>query len=353
MSPNGARGCPMSTEAGLDDNATPVHCCATMTALTAAKNATWAAHLPNGGSHQATVEHWNAWQQTQNGASPRYTDWGDHPTILRSISREVLGDANTNILAYLKSRFPAFSNQHALSLCCGDGGFEHLLVSQGVFGSVHGIDASPARITAANLGASDLKPHLTFTCQDANAGAFGETVCDVVFAKAALHHIENLEVLVPAIGKALRPGGHLVTLDFFGPTRFQWTDAQIEATNWFLDNRVPPSLLQNANGLAQYRASRPTVQAMIDMDPSEAVRSSELYPLLQNHFELVMDLALGGTLLNLIFYGDVVNRFDPGNQQHDEVIEEAVAYERSLMAASVIGSDFRLIVATPRHSLHT
>jgi hypothetical protein len=90
------------------------------------------------------------------------------------------------------------------------------------------------------------------------------------------------------------------------------------------------------------------VQDLITMDPSEAVRSSELYALLQAHFELEHDVALGGSLLNLLLSGDRVNRFDPEDDVHNQVLREASALEHDLMNSGVLGSDFRFIVARPR-----
>jgi hypothetical protein len=87
---------------------------------------------------------------------------------------------------------------------------------------------------------------------------------------------------------------------------------------------------------------------MIALDPSEAVRSSDLYPLLNAHFELECDIALGGTLLNLLLWGERVNRFDPQDHVHNQVLLEACALEHDLMNSGVLGSDFRFIVARPR-----
>ena len=171
---------------------------------------------------------------------------------------------------------------------------------------------------------------------------------DVVFAKAALHHIENLEHVFEQVVRCLRPGGLLIAIDFFGPTRFQWTDAQLAACNAFWQTRVPPDLRLEPDGRQTPPVERPLVQDLVAMDPSEAVRSSDLHALLKSRFELEHDIPLGGALLNLLLSGDRVNRFDPDNEAHCQVIREAAAHERALMDAGVLASDFRFIVARPR-----
>jgi hypothetical protein len=60
------------------------------------------------------------------------------------------------------------------------------------------------------------------------------------------------------------------------------------------------------------------------------------------------DIPLGGALLNLLLSGDRVNRFDPADDIHNQVLREAAAHEHALMNSGVLGSDFRFIVARPR-----
>lgn len=295
------------------------------------------------------ARHWDEWQAQHSLAQPRFTDWGDHPTILKLVFQTVFGAAGTGFLEHLAQAYPHFGHAHALSLCCGDGAFERHLVAQGVFGSITGIDFSPARIALAQQQRAGYESRLDFEVGDVNAGQFGQQRYDVVFAKAALHHVENLEALVRGIRATLRPGGCLVTIDFFGPTRFQWTDDQLSATNAFLAG-LPHELLRKRDGSLHEAMVRPGIDEMIRLDPSEAVRSGELYALLKENFVLVEDLALGGTLLNLIFYGDVVNNFDPEDEGHNRIIRDAFALERRLIDAGTIGSDFRMIVARPAAS---
>jgi len=292
------------------------------------------------------ADHWDRWQAAHDSQRPRMTDWGDHPEVLRLIGAELLGSADTSIVGFLAGRLGA-RQAHAMSLCCGDGSFEKALLAGGVFRTIEGLDISEVRIGAARAAAGEQQGRLTFRACDIDAADFGEAVCDAVVAKAALHHLSRLEELFDGIARCLRPGGVLVTLDFFGPTRFQWTDRQLDEANRFLETEVPEELRRLPDG-SLYRATRPTVQEMIEMDPSEAVRSADLLPLLRERFEPELDLPLGGTLLSLILHGSIVDNFEPGNEAHDAIVRKAFALERRLMAEDAIGSDFRLIIARPK-----
>jgi SAM-dependent methyltransferase len=290
-------------------------------------------------------EHWNHWQQQRQRSGAAWTDWGDHPRILQHLQRDLFGSPTTSVFAFLAACNPGFSRGHALSLCSGDGAFEKLLVEQGVFASVVGIDLAHERVQQANASRGDLAGRLRYEVGDVNRGDFGDAACDVVFAKAALHHVEDLEALMRGLRRGLRPGGHLVTIDFFGPTRFQWTAAQLAAANHFLRHEVPEALRRRSDGTLADAVPQPTPQQVAAVDPSEAVRSGELYDLLREHMQIEHDLALGGTLLNLIFDASIVNNFDVADEAAMRIVDKAYAFERELMRRGEIGSDFRLLVA--------
>ncbi len=290
-------------------------------------------------------EHWNRWQQQRQPLGLAWTDWGDHPRILHHLQRELFGSEARSVFDFLKAEYPAFGAGHALSLCSGDGAFEKLLVEHGVFASVLGIDLADERVRQANVRCGALAERLRYAVGDANLGEFGDAAFDIVFAKAALHHIENLELMLHGMRRGLRPGGHLVSIDFFGPTRFQWTDAQLDAASHFLQHEVPEPLCRRADGTLHQLVQRPTPEQVAQVDPSEAVRSGELHAFIAAHMHIVLDLALGGTLLNLIFDGSVVNNFDPTHAPSMDVIDRAFALEREMMRHGEIGSDFRLLIA--------
>lgn len=290
-------------------------------------------------------EHWNRWQQERQRSGTACTDWGDHPRILQNLQRDLFGSATTSVFGFLSACNPDFSRGHALSLCSGDGAFERLLVEQGVFASVVGIDLADQRVQEANERRGDLADRLHYAVGDANHGDFGDATYDIVFAKAALHHIDDLDSMMRGMRRGLRPGGHLVTIDFFGPTRFQWTDAQLAAANRFLKQEVPEALRRRIDGTLVEEVQRPTPEQVAQVDPSEAVRSGELYAFLRQHMQIVHDLALGGTLLNLIFDGSIVNNFDVADERAMQVVDRACAFERELMRRGEIDSDFRLLIA--------
>ena len=114
------------------------------------------------------------------------------------------------------------------------------------------------------------------------------------------------------VRQTLTTDGILLVVDFFGPSRFQWTDIQIELTQQLLD-LLPPEMRKNLRdpNLFEYKhvITRPNMDDLVRADPSEAVRSDEIYTLLKNKFNIIEEKPLGGTLLSLLFDG-IAGNFD-------------------------------------------
>lgn len=304
--------------------------------------------MPNSASHGSSIaakDFWNRWQEERDSSDSKLADWGEHPAFLSNIYQELFGSSDVTVFEYLRRHFPEFANATALSLCSGDGSFERLLIEQRVFKSIVGVDQAEERVKRALSHHRDLTGQLDFGVSDINLGEFGSNRYDVVFAKAALHHAEDLDGLFLGINRALKPGGHLVTIDFFGPSRFQWTDVQLEHASSFLKKEIPPEYLRTGDGTFKEIIVRPTVKEMIEADPSEAARSGELMKYITDNFAVVRDFEIGGTLVNLIFTPDVINNFSTEDSEALSIIGKAFRYERELIKGGIIPSDFRFIIA--------
>ena len=66
---------------------------------------------------------------------------------------------------------------------------------------------------------------------------------------------------------------------------------------------------------------------------------------IEANFEVLNNFAFGGTVMNLLLYGERVNRFDANDPFHNAILEEAVQYERQLLDSGQLSSDFRFVIA--------
>jgi SAM-dependent methyltransferase len=136
---------------------------------------------------------------------------------------------------------------------------------------------------------------------------------------SSIHHVEKLEHLFAQVRDALRPGGYFFLDEYIRPTKFQWTNEQLRVMNEQLDT-LPESLKRSVSepGTYKTRVIRKTIAYVNEADPSEAVRSAEIVPLLSRYFQILELNGYGGSMLHELLY-DIAgnfNRENPGSLEH-------------------------------------
>ena len=137
--------------------------------------------------------------------------------------------------------------------------------------------------------------------------------------------------------------------EFVGPSRFQWTDLQLEHADALLGLLPEELRVDLVNGGLKVENRRPTIEEMIETDPSESVRSAEIESVMADHFEILEEACWGGTINNLLFM-DIAGNFDPANAHHKSIVELLIHHENALIREGVLPSDFKLFVVRPRPS---
>src|SRR5262245_40848077 len=210
--------------------------------------------------------------------------WLQHPLVQERINFKIAGSPGMNrfeyfLSRYLKDKMPV---ERALTLGCGVGELERGLCHYNFAKSHEGVDLSDEaiRIASEQAQAAGLA-HIQYRSADLNAIRLEANRFDVVFGISSVHHTERLEHLFAEVHQALKPGGYFFMDEFIGPDRFQWTDAQIRAINEQL-NLLPKSLRRLISDRRKFKNKviRRRPEEIIASDPSEAVRSSEIVPLL-------------------------------------------------------------------------
>ncbi len=242
----------------------------------------------------------------------------------------------------LKDYLPHHSFDRSLSVCCGDGAHEIQLYSSGKVRFVSGVDISKGAIEQAVArfeSAGAPKERYRFEVGDVNALDIDGTF-DLILSTGALHHTTNLEELLQKVARALAPQGYFIVVEFIGPNRFQWTDRQIEIANKVL-TALDPYYLRDGT---QTRFERPSVESMLKCDPSEAVRSAEVYPLVKQYFDVRYERFYNGTLLHQLH---PLLRSDLANQQQrdfDSIVNLILVMEDLLIKGKVLPSDFVFLI---------
>jgi len=245
-----------------------------------------------------------------------------------------------------KKKYIQNCKERGLSLGCGDGTLERHAVKFGICSHFDGIDISSKSIELAKKKAQEqgYSDRLHYVVSDLNFIQLEPSLYDVVYAGASIHHIFNLDQVFEEIRKSLKPDGLFIMNEFIGPTRFQWTDKQIEIINEILDI-LPDHLKKDTEGRLKTTVCRPSISEMVNTDPSEAVRSKEIIPLLGNYFNIIERVDYGGTILSQLLHTIVANF----KSDEDVAVLKLIQYiENILIKENVLESDFSVLVASPK-----
>lgn len=211
---------------------------------------------------------------------------------------------NPRISRFAHATQAHLADRRAVGISLGSGSGEHELAwyAAGGFASIAGYDLSPSRVGIANAKAHEagLGDGVRFVCDDifnlsAHPGSY-----DVVILESSLHHFSPLEKVIELMKTILKPGGLVFMCEFVGPTRFQWTDRQLEIVNGIL-GVLPEKYRLLPDGEVWRRAVRPSLARMYLSDPSEAIESARILPLMDANFHCLQRSNAGGAILYHLF----------------------------------------------------
>ncbi|MDP9132941.1 MAG: class I SAM-dependent methyltransferase [Nitrospirota bacterium] len=305
-------------------------------------------YLPQAATFTSTDEHRvsDYWGKQFEVMRTDNSYWLNNKLVEESTYR-LMTDTPKHWLGWLLSDYFAQRTfDRSLSVCCGDGAHEIQLYTSGKVRFVSGVDISEGAIKQATarfeaVGAP--KERYRFEVRDVNAltidGAF-----DLILSTGALHHTTNLEELLVTVERMLDSNGYFVVVEFIGPNRFQWTDRQIEIANRVL-GILDPYYLRDGK---QTRFERPSIENMLKCDPSEAVRSAEVYPLVKKYFDVRYERFYNGTLLHQLH---PLLKSELANQQQrdfDSIVKLILLLEDLLIKGNVLPSDFVFLICQKR-----
>jgi SAM-dependent methyltransferase len=237
-------------------------------------------------------------------------NWWVVPGVRRRWNRIISGSPGMAYPEYLEQNYLAGRNDlRMLSPACGTGSHEIPFAAISAISGIEGFDISPVCIAEASEKAGGLSENkLRFFVADAQETDFGTESYDLLLFHSSLHHFRDLENLITKFRQALKPGGLLILHDYTGPSRFQWTEAQL-ATSTEVLRQIPESFRKRyGTGKVKKSVHRPGLLRMRLSDPSEAAESSLILPLLNRHFVRIEEKKLGGDLVHLILK-DIAHHF--------------------------------------------
>jgi SAM-dependent methyltransferase len=259
---------------------------------------------------QVAAEHW-AQKRSSNGAR-----WWDHPAIHRHINRLVCGDAidgpHQGFHQRIRVRNGGVPFRRAASVGCGSGGKEIGLLRQNLVEHFELFEIGEFRrdqilAKATEHGVAD---RVTVYLDDAFAHDFRGDL-DLVYWNNSLHHMFDVAQAVAWSHRGLRSGGCFAMDDFVGPSRFQWSDDDLDLAFRVRDAFPDDYLIHPRNPAARIpkRQSRPALDQMMETDPTEAADSASILDAVRKTFPDAEIVGTGGIVYHLAL-NDVLANFD-------------------------------------------
>jgi SAM-dependent methyltransferase len=263
-------------------------------------------------------------------------NWMAHTSVLMYLNERATGDPARDWLSSWAHRWFAGTNLRVLVLGCGEGWLERAIAHWPFVSRIDAVDFAEEAVTRAREAARGIEK-IHYGVLDLNRDELPHRAYDVIVAHQVLHHVENLEHACTQIHRALTPKGTFIVNEYVGPSRFQYSDSVLTIMNQLLACLGHPP------------RARPSVEEMIASDPTEAVRSDEVMPLLERSFEIVERKDIGGTILQHLLY-EIVDRYRfhvPGERS---IVDMLCTIEAMLVDSGRVPCDFVIVAARKKGS---
>jgi SAM-dependent methyltransferase len=289
---------------------------------------------------EATAEHWGRDAQLRLNELNGLRYWTSHPILAPEINRLVSDDEHTGWIGHLKRRYFAQPARRGLSLGCGGGAAVCDCVALDIVQHMDGLDISPAAVDLARQRAAQagLSERVRFDVANLNEARLTGPY-DLIMFEQSLHHIEAMDRVLDACAAALAPEGLFVINEYVGPDRFQWSDdiqQRMDALLATLPARYRAELHDRS---IRERVARLSEAAVMAVDPSEAIHSSQIISACAERFELVEKREFGGTLLQFML-AEIAANFDPDSEEDRTRMLGLMRTEQDLIRRGEIASTF-------------
>jgi SAM-dependent methyltransferase len=274
------------------------------------------------------------------------THWYHHEAIIKHTNKKVCDVAVAGRFGGLMRRIYDYSRVQAIkkgiSIGCGDARHEIQLLHKSIVHTFDCYEISKDRINAGKLLAKkhNVEGRINFHLVT-QEGLPEVSDYDLVFWKAALHHMPNVEEAINWSKQTLAVGGLFAMEEYCGPNHFQWTKLNLEISNR-IRAALPKRLFLNSQNKEISRLT-PTVKkySLIEKDPTEATDSYNIVPALRKVLPHADIRVMGGSIWHLT--GRQI--FQNFIEEEDEVFIELLLILDDLMT---LHGDFHYAAAFAR-----
>ncbi len=285
------------------------------------------------------------------------TSWWQSPIVLAEVRRRTSGHPERTELEWLHLRTGQRQFRHALILGSGSGKFERTLLNDNIAARATCVEIDPEAIQTAEQEAAKchLQDRATYIQADLNTWTIPANTFDLIFGGKAVHHIEKLERLFEQVFQGLTPDGVFFMWEYMGPSRFQYTEQHLLHTNRLLRALSDRHRLVPAWGENKVRQiiARPPKEHIAQADPSEAVRSEEILPLLRSSKLNLLETRPYGCGIYFTLLSGLIASFQDDNPFDSTILRLICEYDAVLTDYKILPALFHLILVSrdPAHKL--
>ena len=282
-------------------------------------------------STTAPARHWNERYEDQVKSA-----WFSNDLVLGELNTRIAGH-NTFWLTWLLQEQLAMKPKRVLSVGCGDGAHELLIARNGWVEEIDAFDASTSGIQIAQA-ASDkeqLGIHFYVDTFEGFVASVPTKTYDMVFFIGSLHHVKDIEGMFSRVRACLAPDGLVVVNEYCGPCYNIYEDERVAIINGILAALDPQYKLSPT---ATWQNS--TIESILAVDPSEAVRSALLLDFLRHYFDVRLERPFGGTLLHPLFDHLNSKKLNDSSAESTSIVRLLIEMENTLIKNNVLKNDF-------------
>ena len=262
------------------------------------------------------------------------------PGIRERWNLMITGEKSMSYEDYVvKKYFDGRSGLKMLSLGSGIASHEMAFARHDCFSLVKCIDFSENKLRRAeHMAREEGLANMVFEPADINHYHFSRGAWDMVLFHSSLHHLRNVDQLIPGVKNSLKQGGYLIINEYTGPNRLQVSKSRIRLTNRILREYIPAKFRTRYNTrLVKNRVSGPGILRVMLSDPSEAVESEKILPSIHANFDIVEEKKIGGDILMYLFK-DIAHHFLESSEEKQTILGKVFLMEDKFIGEH--GSDF-------------
>ena len=244
-----------------------------------------------------------------------YSDkyWNDLEIVVKYKNKLATGNENVSWIGDILTRFKEYVPfDDVLIVGCGNGWLERQLYDLGIGKHFDAFDMSEKYINEAK----ELKQSraIDYFLDDINSmSKIEDEKYDAVFNFAVLHHVTEVDNALKKLARCLKTNGLMFNEEYVGPARNQYSDQHLKHMLEVMSD-LPEKFRTKVKFL------RPPLENF-RVEPSEAIHSDLILPLIPKYFDIVYQRNLNGGIAYQLLHNNIQEFEDDSNTESVKWLE--------------------------------